>query len=89
MKLTCHSPNQQIELIYLIIFTCILFAEVCFTAKYTEYSKMSPKVLLLGGSHEIKAPSKAFEIFMADGAPGNPGRHVLKAATYQKIKFIS
>lgn len=34
-----------------------------------------------GGSHETCAPSLVFEIFMADGAPGYPGRHVLKAET--------
>ena len=41
---------------------------------------MSP-VEVEGGSHEMWAPSPAFEILMADGAPGNPGRQVLKADT--------
>ena len=39
---------------------------------------MSP-VLVLGGSQLRCAPSVDFEILMADGAPGNPGRQVLKA----------
>lgn len=32
---------------------------------------------MLGGSHERCAPSDDFEILIPDGAPGNPGRHVL------------
>ena len=42
------------------------------------YSTMSP-VLVLGGSQLRWAPSVDFEILIADGAPGKPGRHVLKA----------
>ena len=34
-----------------------------------------------GGSQERCAPSTDFEILMADGAPGKPGRHVLNADT--------
>lgn len=30
-----------------------------------------------GGSHDKCAPSGDFEILIADGAPGKPGRHVL------------
>jgi len=40
--------------------------------------------LLEGGSQEICAPSTDFDIFIALGAPGNPGRHVLNAATYNE-----
>ena len=39
---------------------------------------MSP-VLVEGGSQLKWAPSVDFEILMAEGAPGKPGRHVLKA----------
>lgn len=45
------------------------FGLVDLTAKYTEYSRISPWVLD-GGSHDKWAPSPDFEIFMADGAPG-------------------
>jgi hypothetical protein len=41
---------------------------------------MSP-VDVEGGSHDKWAPSGDFEILMAEGAPGNPGRQVLKALT--------
>lgn len=48
-----------------------------FTAKYTLYSRISPCVD--GGGSQLKwAPSPLFVILMADGAPGKPGRHVLK-----------
>ena len=49
-------------------------------ARYTEYSMMSPAALW-GGSQERWAPSWDLLILMAEGAPGNPGRHVLKADT--------
>jgi hypothetical protein len=39
---------------------------------------MSP-VEVDGGSQERCAPSADLLILMAEGAPGNPGRHVLKA----------
>lgn len=55
--------------------------ELLRTAKYTEYSKISPW-FELGGSHERCAAASAdFAIFIADGAPGNPGRQVLNADT--------
>lgn len=41
---------------------------------------MSP-VVDGGGSQERCAPSGDFEILIADGAPGNPGRQVLNGAT--------
>lgn len=44
---------------------------------------MSPYELF-GGSHEIRAPSKALDILIEDGAPGKPGKHVLNAETYDK-----
>ena len=50
------------------------------TAKYTEYSMISP-VEVEGGSHDKWAPSGLLEILIAEGAPGKPGRHVLKALT--------
>jgi len=40
--------------------------------------------VLAGGSHDIEAPSTVLLIFMADGAPGKPGRQVLKADTSEK-----
>ena len=43
---------------------------------------MSP-VEVEGGSHERWAPSPDFEILIAEGAPGKPGRHVLNADTWQ------
>lgn len=57
-----------------------------FTAKYTEYSRMSPSVLG-GASHDKCAPSVDFEILMADGAPGNPGRHVLNGAGWNYFQI--
>jgi hypothetical protein len=41
-----------------------------------------------GGSHDKCAPSGDFEIFIADGAPGNPGRQVLKGAGYKKRQLL-
>lgn len=38
-----------------------------------------PSAATCGGSHERCAPSIDFDIFIADGAPGNPGRQVLNA----------
>lgn len=49
-------------------------------AKYTEYSNISPG-RAGGGSHDKCAPSGDFDILMADGAPGKPGKHVLNDAT--------
>ena len=46
---------------------------------------MSP-VEVEGGSHERWAPSADLLILMAEGAPGNPGRHVLKAEIYAERK---
>lgn len=37
-----------------------------------------------GGSHDRCAPSVVLAILMADGAPGKPGKDVLKAATCTK-----
>ncbi len=54
------------------------------TARYTEYSTMSP-VEVDGGSHERWAPSPDLDTLMADGAPGKPGRHVLKADTSDQL----
>jgi len=51
-----------------------------FTARYTEYSMMSP-VENEGGSQLRCAPPSALEILMAEGAPGKPGMQVLKAET--------
>lgn len=53
------------------------------TARYTEYSNISP-CAALGGSQDKCAPSVDLAILMADGAPGKPGRHVLKAETYKE-----
>ena len=54
-----------------------------FTAKYTEYSKITPLVLA-GGSHDMDAPSVVLLIFIADGAPGKPGKQVLNADASEK-----
>lgn len=59
--------------------TCWLVV-ACRTARHTEYSKILPEEEE-GGSHERCAPSTDLEIFMADGAPGKPGKQVLKADT--------
>ena len=48
------------------------------TARYTLYSTMSP-VEVEGGSQERWAPSADLLILIADGAPGKPGKQVLKA----------
>lgn len=39
------------------------------TARYTEYSMISP-VVLGGGSHDKCAPSIDLDILIAEGAPG-------------------
>lgn len=62
------------------VLTCWLVV-ACRTARHTEYSKILPEDEE-GGSHERWAPSTDLEIFMADGAPGNPGKQVLKADTW-------
>lgn len=59
-----------------------------FTAKYTEYSKISP-CIDGGGSHDKCAPSGDFEIFIADGAPGKPGRQVLNDEHCSNTKKIT
>lgn len=39
--------------------------------------------MLGGGSHDKCAPSGDFEILIADGAPGYPGKHVLNDEAYK------
>ena len=58
----------------------ITWAEVVadLTARYTLYSTISP-VLVEGGSQDKCAPSADLLILIAEGAPGKPGKHVLKA----------
>jgi hypothetical protein len=41
-----------------------------------------------GGSHDKCAPSGDFEILMADGAPGNPGKQVLNGAGCKKTMLL-
>jgi len=62
--------------------TCVLGSRM---ARYTEYSIISPKELC-GGSQLITAPSLTLEILIEQGAPGNPGRHVLNAEICEDIK---
>lgn len=56
------------------------------TARYTEYSNM-PSAATCGGSHDRCAPSTDFDILMADGAPGKPGKQVLNADSYKNNWF--
>lgn len=58
-------------------FELTLGCELERTARYTEYSNI-PSAATWGGSQDRCAPSTDLEILMAEGAPGNPGKHVLK-----------
>lgn len=60
----------------------------CLTARQTEYSIILPEEED-GGSQDKWAPSADLDILMADGAPGNPGRQVLNADTYQQIHNLT